>query len=205
MANEKLSKELIVKIFDSAAGAWETVARMTGYSLEINKETIDITSFDSAGWKEFLVDLRDWSISGDGLVVRESASDFINYEELLQSLIGTDTALILQLIDPSAYTDATDGTGYSHEVGNAFITALSATGAVGDKQTYSVSFQGAGKLTNAVAKYDTEAEAFAARASYSEDDVILVIDNIGIGTNGYYERTGVAGTDFNDSWTAYTI
>jgi predicted secreted protein len=152
------------------------------------------------------VDLKDWSISGDGLVVRTSASDFINYEELLQSLIGTDTALVLQLIDPDAYTDATDGTGYSHEVGNAFITALSATGAVGDKQTYSVSFQGTGTLTHVAAKYDTQAEAFAAEASYSEGDVILVVGEIGIGTDGYYERTSdTTPATFAEAWTAYTI
>lgn len=205
MANEKLSKELIVKLFDSTAGAYNTVARMTGYGLEVGKETVEVTSFDSAGWKEFLVDLKEWSVSGDGLVVRTALSGKENYEDLLVSLIGTDTTFILQLIDPDAFTDSTDGVGYNHEVGNAYLTALSQTGAVGDKQTYSVTFQGSGKLTHVLAKYDTEAEAFAARASFNEDDVILVIDNIGVGADGYYSRTAAAGTNFADSWTAYTI
>jgi TP901-1 family phage major tail protein len=206
MANEKLSKELIVKLFDSAAGSYNTVARMTGYSLELNKETIETTSFDSAGWKSFLVDLKEWTVSGDGLVVRTTAAGYENYEELLVSLIGTDTTFILQLIDPDAYTDSTDGTGYNHEVGNAFLTSLSASGAVGDKQTYSVSFQGSGTLTHVLAKYDTQAEAFAAEASHSQGDVILVIGDIGVGADGYYSRTSdTTPANFTAAWTAYTI
>ena len=205
MANELLSKELIFKLWDSTAGSYKTVARSTGYNMEINKETIEVTSFDAAGWREYLVDLKDWGISADGIVLRTVESDKENYEELLTSLIGTDTTLVIQMINPAAYTDATDGTLYSHEVGNIFLTSLPLTGSLGDKQTYSMTGQGSGKLTQVLAKYDTEAEAYAARASFAEDDVILVVDNIAAGVNGYYDRTAAAGTNFADSWTAYTI
>lgn len=206
MANEKLSKELILKIWDSVAGTYNTVARLTGYSFEVNKETVDITNFDSGGWKEFLVDLLDWSVSDDGVVIRTAESGKETYEDMMVSILGTDTVLILQMINPLAYTDATDGTIYSHEIGNVFLTALSGTGSVGDKQTYSMTLMGSGTLTHVVSKFDTEAEAFTGRdTDIVEDDVIIVIDNIGIGNNGYYSRTAAAGTNFADSFTTYVI
>ena len=205
MANEKLSKELILKIWDATAGSYSTVARLTGYSFEVNKETVDITNFDGNAWKEFLVDLMDFSVSADGIVIRTAEAGKETYEDMLTSLVGTDTSLILQMINPLAYTDSTDGATYSHEIGNVFLTSMPLTGSIGDKQTYSMSVQGSGALTHVVAKYDTEAEAFTARASYVEDDVILVVDNIGIGNEGYYSRTAAAGTTFADSWSSYTI
>jgi predicted secreted protein len=206
MANEKLSKELIIKVFDSVSGAWETVARTTSYSFEVNKETVDITSFDSNGWKEFLVDLKDFNLSGDGIVLRTTEAGKVNYEELLTSLIGSDTSLAVQLIDPAAYTDAADGTQYAHEIVKAFLTGLPLSGSLGDKQTYSFTMSGTGQVTLVAAKYNSEAEAFGAEASYSEGEVILVTDNIATGVTGYYERTSDASpASFAAAWSVYTI
>lgn len=205
MANEKLSKELILKVWDATAGSYKTVARTTSYSIEKGKETVEVTSFDSAGWKEFLVDLKEWSVSADGIVIRTAESGKKTYEELLQSFISSDDPVVLQMINPLAYTDATDGVLYSHEVGKILLTSLPLQGSLGDKQTYSLSAQGTGKLTYVSAKYDTQAEAFSARGSFSTGDVILVIGDIGVGNSGYYSRLAGAGTNFADSWTAYTI
>ena len=204
MASEKLSKELILKIWDSVAGTYNTIARLTGYSFEVNKETVDITNFDSGRFKEFLVDLIDWSVSDDGVVVRTAQSGEETYEDMLVSILGTDTVLILQMINPLAYTDATDGTLYSHEIGNVYLTAMSGTGSVGDKQTYSMSLQGSGTLTHVVAKYDTELEAFGDVGALTAGDVVVVIDNIGIGNNGYYTFDSID-SDFANSFTVYTI
>lgn len=206
MANEKLSKELIFKIWDTVSGGYKTVGRLTGYSLEVNKETIDVTSFDSAGWKEFLVDLKDWSVSGDGLILRTTEAGTENYEQLLTRLIGSDAIMIIQLVNPAMYTDATDGTLYAHEVGAIHLTGLPLTGSLGDKQTYSMTGQGTGALTLVLAKYDTEAEAYSAEASYSEDEVIFVEDNVSTTVNGYYSRSS-DGTpaSFAAAWTAFSI
>jgi predicted secreted protein len=206
MANEKLAKELIIKVFDSISGAWETVARTTSYSFEVNKETVDITSFDSNGWKEFLVDLKEFNLSGDGIVVRTAQAGFVNYEELLTSLINSDTALAVQFINPAVYTSATDGTSFAHEVVKAFLTSLPVAGSLGDKQTYSFTMSGTGAVTLVKAKYDSEAEAFAAEAAFSTGDVILVTGNIAAGVTGYYERSANGSpASFADAWTAYTI
>jgi TP901-1 family phage major tail protein len=131
MANELLSKTASITYGGVA------IAKLTGWSLEINKETVDITNLDSAGWKEFLVDLKDWSISFDGIVTRTGTGD---YEELLQDMIATDTAVAVTIVD----SDATVTTTIS---GSGYITSLPLTGAVGDKQTFSGSIQGTGALS----------------------------------------------------------
>lgn len=128
MANELLAKTAVLKLDGVAIG------KLTGWSLEVNKETVDITSFDSAGWKEFLVDLKDWSVSFDGIVTRTGTGD---YEELLTDLIGSDTAIAFLLDDSAAST--TIG-------GSCFLTSLPISGAVGDKQTFSGTLQGTGAL-----------------------------------------------------------
>ena len=129
MANELLSKTAAITYGGVA------IAKLTGWSLEVNKETVEITNLDSAGWKEFLVDLKDWSISFDGITTRTGTGD---YEELLVSLLGTDTAIAVTIADSAASTTIS---------GSAFLTSMPLTGAVGDKQTFSGSFQGSGALT----------------------------------------------------------
>jgi predicted secreted protein len=111
------------------------IIKLTGWTLEVNKETVDITNLDSAGWKEFLVDLKDWSISFDGLTTRTGNGD---YEELLVDMLATDTAVAVTITDSDASTTIS---------GSAFLTTLPLTGAVGDKQTFSGNLQGTGALS----------------------------------------------------------
>ena len=130
MANELLSKTM------SITNEGVAIARLTGWSLEVNKETVDITNFDSASaWREFLVDLKDWSVSFDGIVTRTGTGD---YEEMLAELIATDTSVTIVLDDSAASTDIS---------GEGFITSIPLTGSLGDKQTFSGTIQGTGALT----------------------------------------------------------
>lgn len=132
MANELLSKTALIKIGGTA------VARLTGWSLEVNKEPVDITNFDSTGaWKEFLIGLKEWSISFDGIVVR-NAGVSNDYEDLLTSFLGSDATVAVLIDDSSASTDIS---------GNAFLISLPVQGSLGDKQTYSGQLQGTGALS----------------------------------------------------------
>jgi len=133
MANEHLSKTVTITY------AGEPIARLTGWSLEVNKETVDITNLDSDGWKEFLVDLKEWSISFDGIVVRQSAADSEkDYEELLNELLTNDSAVAITLVDTDASTTIS---------GSGFLTGIPLSGSVGDKQTHSGTLQGTGALS----------------------------------------------------------
>ena len=206
MANELLSKHLIIKIWDNTANAWETVARTTGYSFEINKETVDVTSFDSAGWKEFLVDLKEATLSGDSIVLRTADSGKINYEELLVSLIGSDALLAIQVVNPAvsslsgAETDTpAEAQAYSHELITGFLTGLSSTGSLGDKQTFSWTMQPTGAVILIKAVYALKVDADADVASYNAGDIILVLDQIADTDTGYMINVS------QTSWADYTV
>lgn len=42
------------------------VAEMKSWSLDLGADDIDVSNFDSAGWKEFLSGLKEWSGSFEG-------------------------------------------------------------------------------------------------------------------------------------------
>lgn len=42
------------------------IAEIANWSLDLGADDIDITSFDSAGWKEYLAGLKEWSGSLEG-------------------------------------------------------------------------------------------------------------------------------------------
>jgi predicted secreted protein len=203
MANEKLSKELVIKLWNKSTNEWDAIARTTSYSLEINKETVDVTSFDSNGWKEFKVDLKEASLSGDALVVREShASEEVNYQELLESLVGSDELFAIQTINPE--TELLDGTesqptsanSYKHELITGYLTGLSLSGSLGDKQTFSWTIQPTGEVVIIEAVYAELLDATANVASYAEGDIILVLDQVADTDTGYMIKDTGAWVDY---------
>ena len=42
------------------------VAEIANWSLDLGADDIDVTSFDSNGWKEYLAGLKEWSGSAEG-------------------------------------------------------------------------------------------------------------------------------------------
>jgi len=133
MANELLSKTMVITLDSSA------IARSTGWTFNVDKEPIDVTSFDSNGWKEFKVDLKEAEISFDGLVSRESNNGF-DYEALLSSIINSDASISYALTDSGAGTATVIS-------GSGFLTNVSATGSLGDKQTYSGTIKPSGTIS----------------------------------------------------------
>jgi len=129
-----LAKEMIVYI------GTDVVAFTTDFDFEVNKETVDITTLSSAGWKAFLVDLKEWKVSSSGLFTRgtEGANE-TGSEELLASLIGSDATLTVSV--------KTGVTGDQYITGSAYLISFKESGSVGDKITYSIELQGTGAFT----------------------------------------------------------
>jgi predicted secreted protein len=116
-----------------------TVGFTTDFNLEINKETIDITRLASAGWKEYLVDLKDWKVSFSGFGTRGTpAANEYGYDALLTSMIGVDTP-VTAILKSSTTAD-------QYTIGQALLIGLKSSGAVGDAVKYSGELQGTGIL-----------------------------------------------------------
>ncbi len=128
-----------VKINDSS----KRIAEMANWSLDLGADNIDITSFDSDGWKEFLAGLKEWSGSAEGNFVENDGSVNINETP-------TDTYGHKQIINAWISGEAVEFTFVLSDsvqfVGEGFIN-LSLDVPVEDKASFSVDIQGSGKLT----------------------------------------------------------
>lgn len=129
----KLAKEM------SISHDGDTLLLVTDFTFEVNKETIDVTTLDDAGWRSFLVDLKDWKISGSANQGKGTAgASEAGWDELMVDL-KADTAAVAVVFTS---TDVDDFL----ETGTGFLTSLSASGSVGDKITYSFEIQGTGAI-----------------------------------------------------------
>lgn len=110
-------------------------------SISISMETRDITTKDSAGYRELLEGVRSGTISVSGLVDDDGAG-------------GAGGVLFADLNSRSAQTlvfgfdDATDDYNYSC---SAFCTSLEISAATEDNVTYSATFEITGAITQTVA------------------------------------------------------
>lgn len=120
--------------------ASKIIARCTDFTLEVSKEPIDITTLQSAGWKEKKVDLKDWTVSFNALVTRGADGTYTVYDELLDDLLTNDDPVTVVVAD-------TDGSATISLSGSAFLVSLSTSITVGDKVTYSGSLEGTGALS----------------------------------------------------------
>ncbi|MEI4469834.1 phage major tail protein, TP901-1 family [Frigidibacter sp. MR17.24] len=69
-------RDLLVKLDVTGDGSFETFAGLRATRLSFNAETVEVTSLDSAGWRELLggAGIRSAAISGSG-VFRDAATD----------------------------------------------------------------------------------------------------------------------------------
>lgn len=116
---------------EQADGVFVKVGGQRGATLNRSADTLETTSKDSDGFKEFESAFKEWSIDADGLYV----TDDIGFQALEDSFMN-GTKLKVQLATPS---------GEQYE-GMAVITDLPIEAPYDDMATYSVTLQGSGKL-----------------------------------------------------------
>jgi len=140
----RLAKEFVIKYRGTI------IARCRDFSITVGKNTVDITSFDSDGWEEFIGDLKNWNISFSSMVTRGTATTG-TFDKLFDFMVMTGTSTAAQSSNYGATVILGDaGTTYSASAsyfeGLGILNNLSADGAVGDVISYSGEIQGAGKL-----------------------------------------------------------
>ena len=109
------------------------VAEIANWSLEMSADDIDITSFDSQGWRERLQGIKEWSGSFEG---NFKPDDTQGQAALIDAwLNGEKVTLDLQVNSSVKFS------------GDAIIT-LSIETPVDDKASFSCDFSGTGPLTS---------------------------------------------------------
>jgi predicted secreted protein len=110
-------------------------------SISINMETRDITTKDSAGYRELLEGVRSGTISVSGLVDDDGAG-------------GAGGTLFTTLDDRASvalvfgFDDTSDDYNYTC---NGFCTSMEVSGGTEDNVTYSATFEITGEITQVVA------------------------------------------------------
>ena len=112
------------------------IAASKSHTLSVNAETIDVTTKDSAGWKEIIAGLKTWSVDAEGLVAFDNS---YNYEFLLDAL-RNKTKLSIKL--------QTSTVGDERLLGDVYVTSVELSAPMEDAITFSASFEGTGALTH---------------------------------------------------------
>jgi len=108
------------------------VAEIENWSLDLGADDIDITSFDSNGWKEYLAGLREWSGSCEG---NFDSTDTSGQKAILNAwLAGNKLEFTFVVSDSVSFK------------GEAYVKP-SIEVPVDDKASFSCDFQGTGPLT----------------------------------------------------------
>ena len=110
----------------------EEVGRAKDVTLNLSSDEIEVTTKTSAGWKEFLAGLHEWSIDAELLWVPSETM----YDTLQAAFLNrTSIACVFE-----------DGDGYGY-TGNGVLTQFGAGNPLADAMGITVSIRGSGALT----------------------------------------------------------
>lgn len=112
---------------------------VTDFSIDIQKDTVETTSFDSLGDKSFIGTDVSWTASFTALVAQDATE---NLDEAIADINGTSK---------NAFLASTEETGDTTYGGTVWNTGVSISGSKGSATTVAVTLQGTGALaTNTV-------------------------------------------------------
>lgn len=113
------------------------IGASTTCSLQLTRDTRDVSNKDSGGWKAVKTGQKSWSISTEGLYNPSGTNGYIALYNAWTA--GTELTLTLK--------SAGNPTGDYYWSGSAVITSLQMNAPNEGNATFSVTFQGTGALT----------------------------------------------------------
>ena len=126
-------KDLLIKVDLNGTGTFQTMAGLRATRISLNAETVDVTSLESAGWRELLAGagVKSASVSGSG-VFRDQATD-----ARAQQIFFNGEVPNFQVIVPS----------FGAIQGLFQISAVEYSGTYNGEATYDMTLASAGVLT----------------------------------------------------------
>jgi predicted secreted protein len=133
-----------IKVYSTSTN--NLVAFAQNCTLNVNHSPREITNKESAGFKEILEGLRDFSIDIDGAYAWTNAggSALTN---------GVDDVLETNVLNARQAVTFIFGDTSSNDIsysGSGYITSVSITGGTEDSASYSLSIEGTGELTQTI-------------------------------------------------------
>lgn len=112
-------------------GSYITVGGQRGATLSETVDTIDVTTKDSGGMYEYDYGFGGWTISADGLYIKDDEG-----YNALRNAMRNKEKVVVQISEE----------GIATEQGEALVISNELDGGYDAEVTYSVEFQGTGKL-----------------------------------------------------------
>jgi len=134
-----------IKVYST--GTTNLVAFAQNCTLNVNHSPREITNKESAGYKEILEGLRDFSIDIDGAYAWTNAAGAAltnGIDDVLETNVLNARQAVTFIFGDTA---STSDISYS---GSGFITSVSMTGGTEDSATFSLSIEGTGVLTQTI-------------------------------------------------------
>jgi len=133
-----------IKVYSASTN--NLVAFAQNCTLNVNHSPREITNKESAGYKEILEGLRDFSIDIDGAYAWTNAGG----TALTDGVDDVLEANVLNARQPVNFIFGDTSTSDISYSGKGFITSVSITGGTEDSASYSLSIEGTGVLTQTV-------------------------------------------------------
>ena len=134
-----------IKVYSTSTN--NLVAYAQNCTLNVNHSPREITNKESAGYKEILEGLRDFSIDIDGAYAWTNAAGAA-LTNGIDDVLETNVLNARQAVT-FIFGDTTTTADVSYS-GSGFITSVSLTGGTEDTATYSMSIEGTGVLTQTI-------------------------------------------------------
>lgn len=128
-------KDLIMSLWDATGEKLLAVAGQQSLTVNRDGDTIEVTSKDSAGWKEFIMGFKEWSMDQDGIYVRNEGS-----HKLIGKFWDNGEPILIKV------TNQKDE--YDMFAGMALITSYPIEAPYDDSVTFTINLQGTGKLVD---------------------------------------------------------
>ena len=128
-------KDLIMSLWDATGNALLAVAGQQSLTINRDGDTIEVTSKDSDGWKEFIMGFKEWSMDQDGIYVRNE-----NSHKLIGSFYDSGEPILIKVTNQRDEIDMF--------AGMALITSYPIEAPYDDSVTYTMNLQGTGKLVD---------------------------------------------------------
>lgn len=126
-SNKIRGLEILISVNGTVVGG------QRGASLSMSADELDITDKTTEGYKAFLVGLKEWNISCDGLV----CTDDTGYQALFNAFLSGDVVQV-------QFKQEKGGFGYK---GDMVIASMDFDAQYDDALTYSCELKGAGALS----------------------------------------------------------
>ena len=128
-------KDLVLALYDPTAFTLLAVAGRQGLTINRDKDTFEVTSKNSNGWKEFIGGLNEWSIDNDGIYVRSDVT-----HNALKEAYASGDPLLIKVVNIKTSKDMFGGL--------AILNSYPIEAPYDDAVTYTIGLQGTGELVD---------------------------------------------------------